>query len=31
MAQPMKKESQPVGHAMIGDTLDMPVLQCDLL
>ena len=31
MAQPMKKESQPVGHAMIGETLDTPILQCDLL
>jgi quercetin dioxygenase-like cupin family protein len=31
MAQPMKKESQPVGHALIGETLDTPVLQCDLL
>jgi quercetin dioxygenase-like cupin family protein len=31
MAQPMKKESQPVGHALIGDTLDTPILQCDLL
>jgi quercetin dioxygenase-like cupin family protein len=31
MAQPMKKESQPVGHAMIGETLDTLILQCDLL
>ncbi len=33
MAQPKKKESQlsPVGHAMIGDTLGTPILQCDLL
>ena len=31
MAQPMRKESQPVGHAMIGETLDTPILQCDLL
>lgn len=31
MAQPVKKESQPVGHAMIGETLDTPILQCDLL
>ena len=33
MAQPQKKELQisPVGHAMIGDTLGTPVLQCDLL
>jgi quercetin dioxygenase-like cupin family protein len=31
MAQPMKKESQPVGHAMIGETLGTPILQCDLL
>ena len=31
MAQPMKKESQPVGHALIGETLDTPILQCDLL
>lgn len=32
MAQPKKKESQmsPVGHAMIGDTLGTPILQCDL-
>ena len=30
MAQPMKKESQPVGHALIGETLDTPILQCDL-
>jgi quercetin dioxygenase-like cupin family protein len=32
MAQPQKKGTQmsPVGHAMIGDTLDTPVLQCDL-
>ena len=32
MAQPEKKESQasPVGHAMIGDTLAIPILQCDL-
>ena len=33
MAEPKQKESQlsPVGHAMIGDTLDTPILQCDLL
>jgi quercetin dioxygenase-like cupin family protein len=33
MAQPKKKESQasPVGHATIGDTLGMSILQCDLL
>jgi quercetin dioxygenase-like cupin family protein len=33
MAQPQKKESQIslVGHAMIGDTLGTPILQCDLL
>jgi quercetin dioxygenase-like cupin family protein len=33
MAEPQKKESQinPVGHAMIGDTLGTPILQCDLL
>ena len=31
MAQAMKKESQPVGHALIGETLDTPILQCDLL
>jgi quercetin dioxygenase-like cupin family protein len=33
MAQPNKKESQasPVGHAMIGDTLNISILQCDLL
>jgi quercetin dioxygenase-like cupin family protein len=31
MAQPMKKESRPVGHPMIGETLDTPILQCDLL
>src|ERR1700735_4571547 len=31
MAQAMKTESQPVGHALIGDTLDTPILQCDLL
>ena len=33
MTQPTKKESQlsPVGHAMIGDTLRTPILQCDLL
>jgi quercetin dioxygenase-like cupin family protein len=32
MAQPKKEGSQmsPVGHAMTGDTLDTPVLQCDL-
>lgn len=32
MAQPAKKESQlsPVGHKMIGDTLETPILQCDL-
>lgn len=33
MAQPKKKESQPrsVGHAMIGDTLNTSIIQCDLL
>jgi hypothetical protein len=33
MAQPQKTESQIslVGHAMIGDTLGTPILQCDLL
>jgi quercetin dioxygenase-like cupin family protein len=33
MAQPKKKESQksPVGHAMIGGTLGISILQCDLL
>jgi quercetin dioxygenase-like cupin family protein len=33
MAQPKRKESpaSPVGHAMIGDTLGVSVLQCDLL
>jgi quercetin dioxygenase-like cupin family protein len=33
MAQPKKKQSppSPVGHAMIGDTLIAPILQCDLL
>jgi len=33
MAQPEKSESQlnPVGHAMIGDTLTTPIVQCDLL
>src|ERR1700684_1615043 len=31
MAQPMQKESQPVGHALIGETLNTPILQCDLL
>jgi len=33
MAEPRKKKSQPstVGHAMIGDTLGTPILQCDLL
>jgi quercetin dioxygenase-like cupin family protein len=33
MAQPKQKESQPspVGHAMIADTLGIPILQCDLL
>ena len=31
MAQPMKKESQLVGHALIGETLGTSVLQCDLL
>ena len=33
MPEPKRQESQPhaVGHAMIGDTLDVPVLQCDLL
>ena len=32
MAQPKKKGSQasPVGHAMIGDTLGISILQCDL-
>src|SRR5580704_1736788 len=28
MAQP---QASPVGHAMIGDTLDIAILQCDLL
>lgn len=33
MAEPQRKESQEllVGHAMIGDTLSTPILQCDLL
>jgi quercetin dioxygenase-like cupin family protein len=31
MAQPTTNDSQPVGHAMIGDTLDTPVVQCTLL
>lgn len=33
MARPKKKESQPrsVGHAMIGDTLNASIIQCDLL
>ena len=33
MGQPKRKESKPrsVGHAMIGDTLSAPILQCDLL
>jgi quercetin dioxygenase-like cupin family protein len=33
MAQAKKKESQmsPVGHAMIGDTLGISIIQCDLL
>ena len=33
MAQPQKKELEIslVGHAMIGDTLGTPILQCDLL
>jgi quercetin dioxygenase-like cupin family protein len=32
MAQSNKKsESSAVGHAMIGDTLGAPILQCDLL
>jgi quercetin dioxygenase-like cupin family protein len=33
MAEPKQKESQlsSVGHAMIGDTLGTPILQCDLL
>jgi quercetin dioxygenase-like cupin family protein len=32
MAEPKMKESQPhsVGHAMIGDTLSTPILQCNL-
>jgi quercetin dioxygenase-like cupin family protein len=32
MAEPRKEGTQmsPVGHAMIGDTLDTPVLQCNL-
>jgi quercetin dioxygenase-like cupin family protein len=32
VAEPKRQESQAraVGHAMIGDTLDVPVLQCDL-
>jgi quercetin dioxygenase-like cupin family protein len=33
MAQTKNKESKPrsVGHAMIGDTLSTPIIQCDLL
>src|ERR1017187_4808426 len=33
MAEPKMKEAQPrsVGHAMIGETLATPILQCDLL
>src|ERR1700730_7693713 len=33
MAQPQKQELEIslVGHAMIGDTLGTPILQCDLL
>ncbi len=33
MAQPKKSESQlnPVGHAMIGNTLTTAIVQCDLL
>jgi len=33
MAQPKMKEPEPspVGHAMIGDTLGVPILQCDLV
>jgi hypothetical protein len=33
MTQPKMKESglSPVGHAMIGDTLGTPILQCHLL
>jgi len=33
MTTPKMKESQrrSVGHAMIGDTLDTPILQCNLL
>jgi quercetin dioxygenase-like cupin family protein len=33
MVQPKMKESEPspVGHAMIGDTLGVPILQCDLV
>jgi quercetin dioxygenase-like cupin family protein len=33
MAEPKMKEAQPrsVGHAMIGDTLATPILQCNLL
>jgi hypothetical protein len=32
MTQPKKKESQPrsVGHAMIGDTLNTPIIQCNI-
>jgi len=32
MAQPKEKKSQPrfVGHAMIGNTLGTPIIQCDL-
>jgi quercetin dioxygenase-like cupin family protein len=33
MAQPKREElrASPVGHAMIGGTLDISILQCDLL
>lgn len=33
MAQPKKKESKPrsVGHALIGNTLNTSIIQCDLL
>jgi quercetin dioxygenase-like cupin family protein len=33
MEQPKMKESEPspVGHAMIGGTLGVPILQCDLV
>jgi quercetin dioxygenase-like cupin family protein len=32
MAEPKMKESQnPVGHAAIGESLDVPIFQCNLL